>query len=123
MNGSTFGLTFRLTTFGESHGAGLGGIVDGCPAGIALSEGTIQAELDRRKPGAGPASSARKEEDTVRLWSGIFEGRTTGTAIGFTIENRDQRPRDYSRIKDLFRPGHADFSYQAKFGRRDYRGG
>lgn len=123
MNGSTFGVAFRLTTFGESHGVGLGGVVDGCPAGIELNEALIQAELDRRKPGGSPASTARKEDDRVRLWSGVFEGRTTGTAIGFTVENQDQRSRDYSKIKDVFRPGHADYTYQAKFGVRDYRGG
>ncbi|MDD4951742.1 MAG: chorismate synthase [Desulfovibrionaceae bacterium] len=123
MSGSTFGRLFRLTTFGESHGPGLGGVVDGCPSNIPLSEDMIQLELDRRRPGRGEASTARREPDRVRLLSGVFEGLTTGTAIGFFIENTDQRPRDYSRIKDLFRPGHADFTYQAKYGLRDYRGG
>lgn len=123
MSGNTFGEIFRLTTYGESHGPGLGGVIDGCPAGIPLDEAVIQAELDRRKPGQGPASTSRKESDTVRLLSGVFEGVTTGTPIGFHIANEDQRSRDYSTIKDVFRPGHADFGFQAKFGLRDYRGG
>lgn len=123
MSGNTFGTIFRLTTFGESHGPGLGGVLDGCPAGIPLSEEIIQRELDRRKPGTGKASTARKESDRVKLLSGVFEGKTTGTSIGFYIENEDQRSRDYSEIKNIFRPGHADFSFQAKFGTRDYRGG
>jgi len=123
MSGNTFGTLFRLTTFGESHGPALGGVVDGCPAGVPLIEPLIQAELDRRRPGQGPASTQRKESDRVRLLSGVFEGLTTGTPIGFVIENEDQRSRDYTAIKDLFRPGHADYSWQAKFGRRDYRGG
>ncbi len=123
MSGNTFGTVFKLTTFGESHGPGLGGVVDGCPAGISLTEAMIQEELDRRKPGAGKASTARKESDAVRLLSGVFEGKTTGTPIGFFVENEDQRSRDYSDIKDIFRPGHADFTFHAKFGRRDYRGG
>lgn len=123
MSGNTFGEIFRLTTYGESHGPGLGGVIDGCPAGIPLDEAMIQAELDRRKPGQGPASTARKESDTLRLLSGVFEGLTTGTPIGFHIANEDQRSRDYSKIKDVFRPGHADFGFQTKFGLRDYRGG
>ena len=123
MSGNTFGEIFRLTTYGESHGPGLGGVIDGCPAGIPLDEAVIQAELDRRKPGQGPASTARKESDAVRLLSGVFEGVTTGTPIGFHIANEDQRSRDYSKIKDVFRPGHADFGFQTKFGLRDYRGG
>ncbi|OIO05351.1 MAG: chorismate synthase, partial [Desulfovibrionaceae bacterium CG1_02_65_16] len=124
MSGNTFGTLFKLTTFGESHGAGLGGVVDGCPPGVAISEEVIQLELDRRKPGqGGPAATARKESDTVRLLSGVFEGLTTGTPIGFTVMNEDQRSRDYSAIMDVYRPGHADFGYEAKFGRRDYRGG
>ncbi len=123
MSGNTLGAVFRLTTFGESHGPALGGVVDGCPPGVALSEAVIQAELDRRRPGQGSASTARKESDTVHLLSGVFEGRTTGTPIGFVIHNEDQRSRDYSAIKDVFRPGHADCSYQAKYGLRDYRGG
>lgn len=123
MSGNTFGTLFRLTTYGESHGPGLGGVVDGCPPGIPLCEADIQKELDRRKPGSSPASTARKEPDTVRLLSGVFEGQTTGTPIAFHIENRDHRSADYSAIKDLFRPGHADLTFQAKFGTRDYRGG
>jgi len=124
MSGNTFGTLFKLTTFGESHGVGLGGVVDGCPPGVAISEEVIQAELDRRKPGqGGPAATARKESDTVRLLSGVFEGLTTGTPIGFIVMNEDQRSRDYSAIMDVYRPGHADFGYQAKFGVRDYRGG
>ncbi len=124
MSGNTFGRLFRLTTYGESHGPALGGVVDGCPAGVALSEELIQAELDKRRPGQGNiASTARKEPDRVRLLSGLFEGQTTGTPIGFIIENTDQRSHDYAAIKDVFRPGHADLTYQAKYGRRDYRGG
>ena len=124
MSGNTFGTLFRLTTFGESHGPGLGGVVDGCPAGLPLDESMIQLELDRRKPGQGGlVSTARKEADLVRILSGVFEGRTTGTPIGFYVENTDQRSKDYSKIKDVFRPGHADFSFNAKFGFRDYRGG
>jgi chorismate synthase len=124
MSGNTFGTLFRLTTFGESHGVGLGGVVDGCPPGLPLSEEIIQQELDRRKPGQGGlAATARKESDTVRLLSGVFEGVTTGTPIGFIIMNEDQRSRDYSAIMDVYRPGHADLGYDAKFGRRDYRGG
>ena len=124
MAGNTFGSIFKLTTFGESHGPALGGVVDGCPAGIALDEATIQAELDKRRPGqGGPAATARKEPDLIRLLSGVFEGRTTGTSIGFTVENTDQRSRDYGEIKDVFRPGHGDLTYQAKYGLRDFRGG
>ncbi len=123
MSGNTFGRVFRLTTYGESHGPGLGGVVDGCPAGIPLTEAIIQAELDRRKPGQGKGSTARKEPDAVRLLSGVFEGRITGTPIAFHVENQDHRSKDYSKIKDLFRPGHADYTFQAKFGARDYRGG
>jgi chorismate synthase len=124
MSGNTFGDLFKLTTFGESHGPGLGGVVDGCPAGIPLDEAMIQLELDKRRPGQGGlASTARKEADRVKILSGVFEGKTTGTPIGFYIENSDQRSKDYSKIKDVFRPGHADFSFNAKFGFRDYRGG
>jgi len=124
MSGSTFGDIFTLTTFGESHGPGLGGVIDGCPAGIPLDESIIQRELDRRKPGQGGlASTARKEADQIRIQSGVFEGVTTGTPIGFYIENTDHRSKDYSKIKDVFRPGHADFSFNSKFGMRDYRGG
>ncbi len=123
MSGNTFGALFRLTTYGESHGPGLGGVVDGCPPGIPLAEADIQQELDRRKPGGSSASTSRKEPDTVRLLSGVFEGRTTGTPIAFHIENQDHRSTDYAAIKDLYRPGHADLTFDAKFGVRDYRGG
>ncbi len=124
MTGSRFGDVFTLTTFGESHGVGLGGVVDGCPAGVPLDESVMQLELDNRKPGQGTmASTARKEADIVRIQSGVFEGKTTGTPIGFYIENTGQRSRDYSQLKDVFRPGHADFTYNAKYGFRDYRGG
>ncbi|MFV0423460.1 chorismate synthase [Oleidesulfovibrio sp.] len=124
MSGSTFGRLFKLITYGESHGAGLGGVVDGCPAGVALTEAMIQAELDRRKPGqGGPAATARKEPDAVRLLSGVFEGKTTGTPIAFHVDNTDQRSRDYGDIMHVYRPGHADAAYDAKYGIRDYRGG
>lgn len=124
MTGNTFGRLFRLTTFGESHGPGLGGIVDGCPAGLALSEADIQTELEARRPGQGGAAvTARKEPDRIRLLSGVFEGLTTGTPIGFLIENTDQRSGDYAEIARLFRPGHADLGFQLKYGRRDPRGG
>lgn len=123
MSGNTFGSIFKVTTYGESHGPGLGGVIDGCPAGIELNEEVIQLELDRRKPGQGIASTARKEADRVKILSGVFEGRTTGTSIGFHIENTDQRSRDYSKIMNVYRPGHADFTFDAKYGFRDYRGG
>ncbi len=124
MTGNTFGRLFRLTTFGESHGPALGGIVDGCPAGVALSEADIQAELEARRPGQGGAAvTARKEPDRIRLLSGVFEGLTTGTPIGFLIENTDQRSGDYAEIARLFRPGHADLGFELKYGRRDPRGG
>ncbi len=120
---NTFGRMLRLTTFGESHGVALGGIVDGCPAGIVLNEEDLQAELDIRRPGRRKVSSARNESDRVQLLSGIFEGKTTGTPIGFLIANEDARAEDYDNLQDVFRPGHGDFSWQAKFGIRDYRGG
>lgn len=123
MSGNTFGRVFRLTTFGESHGQALGGVVDGCPPGIALDEAMIQDELDRRKPGQGLGSTTRKESDRVRLLSGVFRGQTTGTPIGFAIFNEDQRSMDYSHLEQVFRPGHADYTYQAKYGIRDHRGG
>ena len=123
MSGNTLGRLFRLTTYGESHGAGLGGVIDGCPAGIALDEAVIQRELDQRRPGGNSASTTRQEPDRVRLLSGVFEGVTTGTPIAFHVENVDQRSRDYGEIARLYRPGHADFTYDAKFGVRDYRGG
>ncbi len=124
MSGNTFGSLFRLTTYGESHGPALGGVIDGCPPGVPLSEAVIQRDLDRRRPGAGGMTgTARKEPDAVRLLSGVFEGETTGTPIGFVIENTNQRSRDYEAAKNLLRPGHADGTYLAKYGRRDYRGG
>jgi chorismate synthase len=124
MSGNTFGTIFRLTTYGESHGPALGGVVDGCPPGVPLSEAILQRDLDRRRPGAGGLTgTARREPDAVRLLSGVFEGETTGTPIGFVIENTDQRSRDYEAAKTLLRPGHADGTYLAKYGRRDYRGG
>lgn len=123
MSGNTIGRNFQLTTFGESHGVALGCIIDGCPPGLDLDERDIQIDLDRRKPGSSRYTSQRKEADQVRILSGVFEGRTTGTPIGLLIENEDQRSRDYSDIKDLFRPGHGDYTYQQKYGIRDYRGG
>ncbi len=123
MGGDTFGRLFSVSTFGESHGPGLGGVIQGCPPGIPLSEEVIQRELDLRRPGQGPAATQRKEKDEVQVLSGVFQGKTTGTPIGFLVLNQDQRPRDYSRIKDIYRPGHGDFTYEAKYGVRDYRGG
>ena len=124
MAGNSFGRIFKLTSFGESHGQALGGVIDGCPAGIKISEELIQRELDLRRPGQKTASStSRQEKDLVQLLSGVFEGQTTGTPIGFCIFNQDQRSRDYSQIQDTYRPGHADYTYEAKFGIRDYRGG
>ena len=123
MAGNTFGRAFALTTFGESHGAALGAVVDGCPPGLALCEADLQRDLDRRRPGQSKYTTQRREPDQVRILSGIFEGVTTGTAIGMVIDNVDQRSRDYGKIKDQFRPAHADFTYHAKYGVRDYRGG
>ena len=123
MSHNTFGHLFRFTTFGESHGAALGCVVDGCPPGIPLSEVDIQPYLDQRKPGQSRYTTQRRESDTVNIVSGVFEGETTGTPIGLIIENEDQRSKDYSDIKDKFRPGHADFTYMEKYGIRDYRGG
>lgn len=123
MAGNTFGKLFRLTTFGESHGEALGGIIDGCPAGIELNLDVVRVEMQRRKPGQSTLVTQRKEEDEVQFLSGIFEGKTTGTPIGFIILNKDQKTQDYSDIKDTFRPSHADFTYQQKYGIRDYRGG
>ncbi|MBN1239484.1 MAG: chorismate synthase [Gammaproteobacteria bacterium] len=123
MAGDTYGRLFTVTTFGESHGPALGCVVDGCPPGLALSEEDIQKDLDRRRPGRSRHVTQRKEPDRVRILSGVFEGVTTGTAIGLLVENVDQRSRDYDKIKDRFRPGHADFTYQKKYGLRDYRGG
>ena len=121
--GNTFGKIFKLTTFGESHGKAIGGIIDGCPAGLELDFEAIQKQLDRRKPGQSKITTQRKELDTVEFLSGIFEGVTIGTPIGFIIKNEDAKPKDYSPIKDTFRPSHADFTYQTKYGIRDYRGG
>ncbi|WP_192034714.1 chorismate synthase [Halomonas sp. YLGW01] len=123
MSGNTFGKLFTVTTFGESHGPALGAIVDGCPPGIPLSEADLQRDLDRRRPGTSRHTTQRREPDQVRILSGVFEGVTTGTAIGLMIENTDQRSKDYSKIKDQFRPAHADYTYHHKYGRRDYRGG
>jgi chorismate synthase len=123
MSGNTIGRLFTVTTAGESHGAALVGIVDGCPPGMALSEADIQPELDRRKPGQSRHTTQRREADEVKILSGVFEGRTTGTPIALIIENTDQRSQDYSKIMDRFRPGHADYTYQQKYGLRDYRGG
>ena len=123
MAGNTFGKLFKLTTFGESHGEALGGIIDGCPAGIALDFDTIQIEMQRRKPGQSSIVTQRKEADEVQFLSGIFEGKTTGTPIGFIISNTNQKSDDYSHIKDSYRPSHADYVYEKKYGIRDYRGG
>ncbi len=123
MAGNTFGTLFRLTTFGESHGAALGGIIDGCPAGLAIDLDFVKSELQRRKPGQSHITTQRKEEDEVKFLSGIFEGKTTGHPIGFTIENTNQKSNDYEHIKDAYRPSHADFTFQEKYGIRDYRGG
>ncbi len=123
MAGNSFGTLFRITTFGESHGLAMGAIVDGCPPGLILSEADIQVELDRRRPGQSNVTTQRKEADTVKILSGIFENRTTGTPIALMIENQDAKSKDYEAIKDKFRPGHADYTYQKKYGTRDYRGG
>lgn len=123
MAGNTFGTLFKLSTFGESHGDSIGGIIDGCPPNIKLDLQAIQAEMQRRKPGQSDIVTQRKEEDKVQFLSGIFEGKTTGTPIGFKIDNTNQKSNDYSHIKDSFRPSHADYVYQQKYGIRDYRGG
>ncbi|WP_140918233.1 chorismate synthase [Limnobaculum xujianqingii] len=123
MAGNSIGELFRVTTFGESHGVALGCIVDGVPPGIPLTEADLQHDLDRRRPGTSRYTTQRREPDSVRILSGVFEGVTTGTSIGLLIENTDQRSQDYGEIKDLFRPGHADYTYQQKYGLRDYRGG
>ena len=123
MSGNTFGKLFKITTFGESHGKALGCIIDGCPPQIELCEADIQSELNRRKPGQSDVTTQRKEDDAVEILSGVFEGKTTGTPISLIIYNQDQRSKDYSAIKDTFRPNHADITYQAKYGHRDYRGG
>jgi chorismate synthase len=123
MAGNSFGNIFKLTTFGESHGIAIGGVVDGCPAGIEIDFEAIQNEMNRRKPGQSSIVTQRKEPDTVKFLSGIFEGKTTGTSIGFIIENANQKSKDYSHIKDVYRPSHADYTYSQKYGVRDYRGG
>ncbi|WP_353779952.1 chorismate synthase [Winogradskyella sp. 3972H.M.0a.05] len=123
MAGNTFGKLFKLSTFGESHGPAIGGVIDGCPAGLKLDLEAIQNELNRRKPGQSEIVTQRKEPDTVEFYSGIFEETTTGTPIGFIIHNTNQKSRDYSHIKDVYRPSHADYTYEKKYGIRDYRGG
>jgi chorismate synthase len=123
MSGNSFGKLFTVTGFGESHGPALGCIVDGCPPGLELSEADLQDDLDRRKPGKSRHTTQRRESDEVQILSGVFEGKTTGSPIGLIIHNTDQRSKDYSKIKDRFRPGHADYTYQQKYGFRDYRGG
>ena len=123
MSGNSFGRLFTVTTFGESHGPALGAIVDGCPPGLALAEADIQKDVDRRRSGTSRHTSQRQEPDRVEILSGVFEGRTTGAPIGLLVHNEDQRSRDYDKIKDRFRPGHADYTYLQKFGLRDYRGG
>lgn len=123
MTGNTFGQHFSVTTAGESHGPGLMAIIDGCPPGIEIDEALIQKDLDRRRPGTSQFATQRKEPDQVSIFSGVFEGKTTGTSIGLLIHNEDQKSKDYSAIKDSFRPGHADFTYHNKYGHRDYRGG
>ncbi|MFS1418525.1 chorismate synthase [Vibrio splendidus] len=123
MAGNSIGQHFRVTTFGESHGIALGCIVDGCPPGLEITEADLQRDLDRRRPGTSRYTTARREADEVKILSGVFEGQTTGTSIGLLIENTDQRSKDYSEIKDKFRPGHADYTYHQKYGVRDYRGG
>ena len=123
MSGNTFGKVFTVTSFGESHGPAIGCVVDGCPPGLELSEADLQHDLDRRRPGTSRHTTQRREADQVQILSGVFEGRTTGTPIGLLIHNTDQRSKDYSEIMDRFRPGHADYTYQQKYGFRDYRGG
>lgn len=123
MSGNTIGKLFTVTTFGESHGPAIGAIVDGCPPGMELTEADLQIDLDRRKPGTSRHTTQRREADEVKILSGVFEGKTTGCPIGLLIENTDQRSKDYSKIADSFRPGHADYTYQHKYGLRDYRGG
>jgi chorismate synthase len=123
MAGNSIGQLFKVTTFGESHGPAIGGIIDGCPPGMTLTAEDLQQDLDRRKPGTSRYTTARREDDIVKILSGVFENTTTGTSIGLLIENTDQRSQDYSAIKDVFRPGHADYTYWHKYGIRDYRGG
>ncbi len=121
--GNSFGKLFSITTFGESHGAAIGVIIDGCPAGLEIDEAFIQFELDRRKPGQSKITTQRKEEDKFKILSGVFEGKSTGAPIAIEIENTDQRSKDYSHIAESFRPSHADYTYEVKYGVRDYRGG
>ena len=123
MAGSSFGNIFRVTTWGESHGAGIGAVVDGCPAGLPLCEADVQQYLNRRKPGQSRFSTPRKEDDQVEILSGLFEGRTTGTPISMIVHNKTQRSGDYSEIASYYRPGHADYTYDCKYGFRDYRAG
>lgn len=123
MSGSTFGTLFKITTWGESHGRGLGVVVDGCPAGVPLTASDIQQYLNRRRPGQSRYATPRRESDLVKILSGVFDGRTTGTPISLMVENTDQRSHDYSEISQYYRPGHADYTYEAKYGFRDYRGG
>ncbi|ESP93857.1 MULTISPECIES: chorismate synthase [Pseudoalteromonas] len=123
MAGNSIGQLFRVTTFGESHGTALGGVVDGVPAGLEINEADLQVDLDRRKPGQSRYTTQRREGDEIKILSGVFEGKTTGTSIGLLIENTDQRSKDYSKIMDVFRPGHGDYTYWHKYGHRDYRGG
>ena len=123
MAGNTFGKTFTVTTFGESHGPAIGAVVDGCPPGLPLNEADLQRDLDRRRPGQSKYTTQRHEADEVRILSGVFEGVTTGTPIGLVIDNTDQRSRDYTKLQDVFRPAHADYTYEKKYGIRDYRGG
>src|SRR6187455_2657518 len=123
MSGNTFGKIFSVTSFGESHGPAIGCVVDGCPPGLELSTEDIQRDLDRRKPGTSRHVTQRRESDTVEILSGVYEGKTTGTAIGFLVRNEDQRSKDYSAIAEKFRPGHADYTYWQKYGMRDARGG
>src|SRR6478752_4970251 len=120
---NSYGELFRITTFGESHGPAIGVILDGCPAGLEIDETFIQSELDRRKPGQSKITTQRKEDDTFKILSGVFEGKSTGTPIAVVIENQDQRSKDYSHIAESFRPSHADYTYESKYGVRDYRGG
>ncbi len=120
---NTFGKLFSITTFGESHGPAIGAVLDGCPAGVPIDESYIRSELQRRKPGQSRITTQRKEEDEVEILSGVFEGKSTGTSIGLLIRNKDQKSKDYSHIADKFRPSHADYTYEAKYGNRDYRGG
>ena len=121
MAGNKFGQIFTLTTFGESHGPALGGVIDGCPAGVSINENLIQEDLDRRKPGQSKIVTQRKEPDRVEIYSGVFEGMTTGTPIGFVIHNSNQKSKDYDHIKSAYRPSHADYVYDKKYGFRDYR--